>query len=376
MGQQVGGAIANAAQLFENDVAIEPALGLRPDRPEEPPDLLRQRDHLLFNDVARRCHLPLDPSAPTLRSAMMISLLEFLTIGLAHRRGYRCVATLADGRRRAVQLRTPGWCVVCNNSSRGKHLIRQTFAVTVAFSVFLSGCASGRFGPDPDTEAPKGPHTLKKLSVAERQALLQRAQVWQAIDTSSLNLIAGPVAAGRAARRPGRDVHVRVSRQAARRHDAEVPVRDQKGRRGEGEVRREERRGLRRGRRQPPAVGAGIQGRHHGADARDVPRLPAGSVCRQQRRLAARQPRRTCRRASTIPRSSSATCPATRSKRPDYEGWAWPELEAASETRRRRDARADRCVQAARRLHPALRHQARSAGDRLHGGTTERRQGQ
>lgn len=71
--------------------------------------------------------------------------------------------------------------------------MRQTFAVTVAFSLFLSACASGRFGPDPDTEAPKGPRTLKKLSVAERQALLQRAQVWQAIDTSSLNLVNGPV---------------------------------------------------------------------------------------------------------------------------------------------------------------------------------------
>ena len=72
-------------------------------------------------------------------------------------------------------------------------MIRQTFAVTVVFSLFLSACASGRFGPDPDTEAPKGPRTLKKLSVPERQALLQRAQVWQAVDTSSLNLVNGPV---------------------------------------------------------------------------------------------------------------------------------------------------------------------------------------
>ncbi len=56
----------------------------------------------------------------------------------------------------------------------------------------LAGCASGRFGPPPDTEAPDGPHTLKKLSVAERQQVLQRAHVWQSIDTGSLNLIAGP----------------------------------------------------------------------------------------------------------------------------------------------------------------------------------------
>jgi len=56
----------------------------------------------------------------------------------------------------------------------------------------LSGCASGRYGPDPDTEAPKGPHTLKKLSVAERQQVLERAHVWWPLNTSSLSLIKGP----------------------------------------------------------------------------------------------------------------------------------------------------------------------------------------
>ena len=72
-------------------------------------------------------------------------------------------------------------------------LIRQTLLVTVAFSAIFSGCASGRFGPDPDTKAPSAKRTLKKLTVAERQALLQRAQVWQAIDTSAQNLARGPV---------------------------------------------------------------------------------------------------------------------------------------------------------------------------------------
>jgi hypothetical protein len=57
----------------------------------------------------------------------------------------------------------------------------------------LSGCASGRYGPDPDTEAPKGPHTLKKLSVAERQQVMERANVWRSLDTSSLDLIKGPI---------------------------------------------------------------------------------------------------------------------------------------------------------------------------------------
>jgi hypothetical protein len=62
-----------------------------------------------------------------------------------------------------------------------------------ALAVLLTGCASGRYGPPPETEPPKGPHTLKKLSVAEREQVMERAHVWQAIDTSSLDLIKGPV---------------------------------------------------------------------------------------------------------------------------------------------------------------------------------------
>lgn len=58
--------------------------------------------------------------------------------------------------------------------------------------ISVSGCASGRFGPSPSTKAPSGPHTLKKLSVAERQAAMERAQVWRPLNTASLNIIKGP----------------------------------------------------------------------------------------------------------------------------------------------------------------------------------------
>ncbi len=70
-------------------------------------------------------------------------------------------------------------------------VMKQALAM-VGLGLMLTGCASGRFGPNPDMEAPKGPHTLKKLSVAERKQVLERAQVWQAIDTSALNLRQGP----------------------------------------------------------------------------------------------------------------------------------------------------------------------------------------
>src|SRR4030095_9003057 len=70
--------------------------------------------------------------------------------------------------------------------------IAGRIAQVVLLAATLSGCASGRFGPSPDTEAPKGPHTLKKLSVAERQDIMERAHVWRPLDTSSLDLTRGP----------------------------------------------------------------------------------------------------------------------------------------------------------------------------------------
>ena len=76
-------------------------------------------------------------------------------------------------------------------NARGKKVIQQTLALLCAVLV-LSGCASGRSGPPADTEAPKGPHKLKSLSVVERRQIMERARIWQSVNTSSLNLVAGP----------------------------------------------------------------------------------------------------------------------------------------------------------------------------------------
>jgi hypothetical protein len=62
----------------------------------------------------------------------------------------------------------------------------------VGFALIAEACAAGRFGPAPSTRVPEGKRTLKNLSVNEREATLQRANVWQPIDTRSLNLAAGP----------------------------------------------------------------------------------------------------------------------------------------------------------------------------------------
>ena len=55
-----------------------------------------------------------------------------------------------------------------------------------------TACATGRYGPAPTGQVPEGKRTLKNLSFNEREALLQRARVWQSIDTRSLDLAAGP----------------------------------------------------------------------------------------------------------------------------------------------------------------------------------------
>ena len=51
---QLGGAVADAGDLGAHRVAFEPAIGLAANGSQEPSQLLRQRDDLLFNDVAGR----------------------------------------------------------------------------------------------------------------------------------------------------------------------------------------------------------------------------------------------------------------------------------------------------------------------------------
>jgi hypothetical protein len=70
--------------------------------------------------------------------------------------------------------------------------LRNTLAVAIV-GTLLAGCAGGRFGPPPNSDAPAGPRSLKKLSVAERQAVMERANVWRPINTASLDLVRGPV---------------------------------------------------------------------------------------------------------------------------------------------------------------------------------------
>ena len=69
---------------------------------------------------------------------------------------------------------------------------RHALAATL-LGLFITGCANGRYGPSPDTKPPEGPRTLKKLSVEERRQIMERAHVWRALDTSSVDIISGPV---------------------------------------------------------------------------------------------------------------------------------------------------------------------------------------
>jgi hypothetical protein len=70
---------------------------------------------------------------------------------------------------------------------RGMNLV----ALLVALSGALS-CAYGRHGPSIDSPIKPAPRSIDELSVAERRSMLNRAEVWQAVDTAKLDLLAGP----------------------------------------------------------------------------------------------------------------------------------------------------------------------------------------
>jgi hypothetical protein len=70
-------------------------------------------------------------------------------------------------------------------------IVHKRLAIASA-ALLAAACATGRFGPPPTARVPDGPHTLKRLSVTERAATLQRARLWQYIDIRSLNLATGP----------------------------------------------------------------------------------------------------------------------------------------------------------------------------------------
>jgi hypothetical protein len=65
-------------------------------------------------------------------------------------------------------------------------------SLTLTAALLLPGCASGQSGSPAHVPVPPGPRDLKKLTIDERRQLLERAKVWQQIDTASLDLLAGP----------------------------------------------------------------------------------------------------------------------------------------------------------------------------------------
>jgi hypothetical protein len=66
----------------------------------------------------------------------------------------------------------------------------------LAWSVATAACSFGRLGPSPSTKVSKPPRDLSHVTVAERQAILARAQAWQPINTAALDLLAGPQGKG------------------------------------------------------------------------------------------------------------------------------------------------------------------------------------
>jgi hypothetical protein len=70
---------------------------------------------------------------------------------------------------------------------------RSPVVVCVVVAVVTSAaCAKGQFGPSVSTPVVAAPRPIDKLSVEERRAIMERAQVWTPIQTSRLNLLTGP----------------------------------------------------------------------------------------------------------------------------------------------------------------------------------------
>ena len=75
---------------------------------------------------------------------------------------------------------------------------RTTSLAWVAMTMTLAlvvGCAVAS-GPSPNTRVVGPPRDLDELTVAERRALLDHAEIWQPIDTARLDLVRGPDATG------------------------------------------------------------------------------------------------------------------------------------------------------------------------------------
>jgi hypothetical protein len=60
----------------------------------------------------------------------------------------------------------------------------------------LAGCASGVYGPSIDTPMSPAPRAIDALTLDERRALLDRAQIFRPVDTAKLDLFAGPTGKG------------------------------------------------------------------------------------------------------------------------------------------------------------------------------------
>jgi hypothetical protein len=67
-----------------------------------------------------------------------------------------------------------------------------TLVLLAAALVNGLGCARGLYGPSIDTPVVPAPRKIDELTVGERRAMLDRAEVWRPVDTAQLNLLVGP----------------------------------------------------------------------------------------------------------------------------------------------------------------------------------------
>lgn len=74
--------------------------------------------------------------------------------------------------------------------------LTELVPLVIAVAITAACAARGIYGPSVNTPITPAPRPIDKLTVDERRAILDRAQVWRPIDTASLNLLDGPPGEG------------------------------------------------------------------------------------------------------------------------------------------------------------------------------------
>ena len=246
--------------------------------------------------------------------------------------------------------------------------MRSALVAVVISTVLVAACASGRFGPKATAKVPEGPRTLKKLTTDERRRLLQRAHVWQPINTASLNMLVGPPVP--AAQRVDDDVKCTFVFPDKPLSGNTPKFRCELGPKDVVKI----KYGDTNAEVYSEVVGSRLLwALGFKADGMYPARVtcvgcPSDPFAASKAQWSLGKPGNVGTRVFD-PAAVEREISGTPIEVPGFEGWAWPELDIVNEAGRRRTPRPRRRLETPRGVHSAFRLQARAAGVALRRGS-------